>query len=587
VSSVPSIKIFQFPWQAMAWPLSLDENKKFPEFIQPSNGSFVASIGNNQSFDVGITQTSNARKSIARDQKVIFFEELPGPGVKGYQKKFLPVKISDKFGEYSSFEIEYVDAHIHPDSRDVDGLENILVDNDPFETFFDGILGLMQNSIDYIYKKNFKMKMFEARTIYWNDLYEYLVDYKEDDVAKQSLIVELAEKSPTCLKDICRSPKKLLKRIRQNQRLHRIQELDNQCIIDYAQRPGVTSAQKAGQRQRLLSVVRVESLDTLENRVVLDFCRLSRKAATRYDRENSHIKRSPRLECVRRFSRLCRKVLTDGKFQDVRKLTAPCKVPNNTLLQNDLYSEVWQDYQKLLKDIDVRDEVWRWQRRAWVDVVKIFLSFSMLKLEKSGLFPIVERPHKKPVKIAKEQTMGRWLLKDPFPGPFIFGESEKNTISLYIVDGDQIDDFISASLTISICNADFYFVWISNLTGVVSVVPVWGMLGDARWNDLNNKKELVGGFKKDLIDNLRVFDGHLKKNEGGRDVAQRLRLRGGIIVRGNWMAKKENDFLFDFQKGEKSEVPIWYIEIGADKGQWNKMLMNLVEPLGELLCEDF
>ena len=84
-----------------------------------------------------------------------------------------------------------------------------------------------------------------------------------------ALIVRLSKEQPVhrALAAISTHPRRILQRYRDNMPIRRIQELDPACIRDYARRPGITAAEKAGSRQCLLAVRRREHRDTLENRV--------------------------------------------------------------------------------------------------------------------------------------------------------------------------------------------------------------------------------------------------------------------------------------------------------------------------------
>ncbi len=576
------LKIFEYPWQSISLIAEVANRAHLPKNLRPGNGAVALRRATTQ-LNFGSTSVLHQRYVEVAGQRWILCE-LPGPRVKGAEKSALTLQAQDTSGQSLLMDLPYINAHEQFDASDNSDSDSESKNISAYEVFIDEILGVAQEVVDFLYRENRGVKKTETNVKYWADLYDQLMSSEDEDKARQSLITDLAEESPPHMQGIRNSPKKRLLRIRCNQRIHRIQELDNQCIIDYAQRPGVTMAQKAGQRQRLLSVARIESFDTLENRVMLDFCRLARKAALRYDRDNLHNKSSPRLTRVHDFGRLCKDVSRDDVFVDVRRLTLPCRRPNHVLLENARYSKIWKSYQLLITDFDVRDEVWRWPRRAWADITKIFVSFSAIELERMKQFPILERPYFKPIKYAREQFAGRWFRDDPFPGPFILGKDESCNVSLYIVDGEQIDSFIDYS--ISICSADFYYVWVSNKSDVVSIIPVWATLGDSRWSGLRDQPVLVEGIKADLSNYLERLDATLDTTKAINPTKRTVKVRCGLMIHGNWGAQKEDNLESAFPKSDGMKIPIWYMDINLDRNRWKTSLKQLAQSLGDLLSDD-
>ncbi len=90
-----------------------------------------------------------------------------------------------------------------------------------------------------------------------------------------SLVVRLSKDLPELLRQVTASPKRVLRREREREPLHRIREFDSTCMRWVCRQPGVTLAEKAGHQRSLLAVRRFESINTLENRVVLTLVRRS------------------------------------------------------------------------------------------------------------------------------------------------------------------------------------------------------------------------------------------------------------------------------------------------------------------------
>ena len=136
--------------------------------------------------------------------------------------------------------------------------------------------------------------------------------------------------------------------------------------------------EKAGSKQRLLAIVRKESFDTLENRVLKDFVlRCSKEAAHYLNVEvGPRMQGSLRASDVKRYKSVCNMCITDPDFEEV-SLPAPGTQPNY-VLQNDLrYRKVWYWYRQLLRRADVEDQIWDWQTRTWADVTRLLVGAAM------------------------------------------------------------------------------------------------------------------------------------------------------------------------------------------------------------------
>ena len=83
---------------------------------------------------------------------------------------------------------------------------------------------------------------------------------------EHELVRRWADRLEWAIKGVCRDPRTALARERRVASAQRIREIDAVGLRDLARQPGITPAEKAGNRQRLLGVVRAERLATLENR---------------------------------------------------------------------------------------------------------------------------------------------------------------------------------------------------------------------------------------------------------------------------------------------------------------------------------
>lgn len=268
----------------------------------------------------------------------------------------------------------------------------------------------------------------------WQEISKYLTmlsgDIREPHMA---LIVHIAEKMRTRLGSTVRMARKILLRERTLLPVERITETDISCLRWYIRQPGETMAQKAAaHRQSLMGISRKESFDTLENRVLKDFLLRCKRASQRYITvEVGHqLQQSSRGRSVRQFQDLCDELIADGNLQDVPSLRS--RVRPNYVLQNDArYREVWQNYQRLLRQEDEEDRSWDWQSRTWADITRMLLGAalsSMKDTESHGDIPFAKPPLQASMYIRKEQHLGSRVLAGSEPGPFaIFSEKDKRS----------------------------------------------------------------------------------------------------------------------------------------------------------------
>jgi len=234
---------------------------------------------------------------------------------------------------------------------------------------------------------------------------------RNKDEPRRALIVRLAEDDtvPKLLSSVCHRPRRILARDRQLQKIDRIQEMDPACIRWLVRQPGVSLAQKAGVRQTVMSVVRYETADTHENRVVRDLVRRAVLACNRYIQENRAYPESKRVELVRTFRLELRRLLTHTPIAEVRPITG--SAPPNYVLQNDFrYKPLWYWYQLFLRQEKQRDNVWRWQHRVWAEHCHMATNHCLMELLEARLL------HRSDAMINFEQKTGQFFdVRMPSP----------------------------------------------------------------------------------------------------------------------------------------------------------------------------
>lgn len=312
----------------------------------------------------------------------------------------------------------------------------------------------------------------------------------QKDFAPESLIVEIARNVPGAISSIVVGPRMVLMREHTEIPLDKIQEMDTFSLVALARRPGRTVAMKAGPKQRLTALTRRETADTIENRVVMDFILRSARSARQYidemcarcPRKKACLLHDPvvekdcpseRVKLVAAYSRHCAAWIRSGAFAEVTRLKEPRTRPNYVLQQNIRYVKVWKYYLKLLRLEDIEEDMWRWRRAAWSDMVKMLF----LMVWEERLKPRAKlQTSRRPFMIRSANRNGRWLVPTPFEDSLVFGEQGRYK-TLYILSPND-----AAKLTdergLLAKNADFFIVVAAD--GKFAVRPVWAFCGDAK-----------------------------------------------------------------------------------------------------------
>lgn len=509
--------------------------------------------------------------------------ELPGPAVKGPERERL------QLGGNKDYVCAYDEQNCPTWRQDHDTpASQAPVNEKAYNTFVDNLLCRVQEFEEFhgnIYSyddavdsvtnspddpKKGERRRYSPRTVTWDAILDRFIAFKDGDPARLDLIVKQARRMQPFLRDICRGPKRVLQRIHEQAPLDRIQELDTHCLLDYARRPGRNAPEKAGGRQRLMSVQRHESFNTLENRVVVDFCRRSMALCRSYLEQHKKLdqSKSPRLRSVRKYQQFLMAYLADVAWQDVKPLSEPCRMPNYVLSENPLYVEIWKSYLEILKNADLRECIWRWPRRIWADLMRVLLGEVLRKEfdQSAGLagLPLACRP----VHVTKSLQGVALLSKKTFPGGWWLGRNERPGC-LYVIDRSDIACFFPDAVGLSLCNADLYLTWMpDDAMQSVAILPVWGMVGDLRWgNSEADDQDMILEWCESLEECMRTWR-----------LPSGMRLAGAALVHANWTG-------FEAQELDigSTQMPLWFIQIHS-QGAWQQAdLDKLKAPIRRLL----
>lgn len=219
--------------------------------------------------------------------------------------------------------------------------------------------------------------------------------------APKELIVEHAETYRRVLMEVAQHPRRVLSRVRRLMPLDRVQEIDKGCIDWLIRQPGTSVEEKAGPRQAVLGIAREENLNTLENRVLKDLLRRSALEAMSYLRANARYAASERYRLVSSYGGLCRRTWRDLENQGIPDPVHPI-APNYVLQYDSRYRLVWKAFQEIMSDEQRQDDTWRWQRRLWVDFVRLSIHIALGRIQ--ACQPVALSP----LRIRREQGRGRW-----------------------------------------------------------------------------------------------------------------------------------------------------------------------------------
>lgn len=239
----------------------------------------------------------------------------------------------------------------------------------------------------------------------WDRLAEFWRAAEQESEPLVSEIVLQASTMPRRLKDILERLRRVLRRERAMVPLDRVQEMDQASMIWLTRQPGNTLAERAGPSQRVQAVVRRESFDTGENRVVHAWCRLADAAARDWLRHNQHARISRRFGEVEKLGRLIRMGIRDLEELKIG-IASEDQLPNFVLTQDPDYREVYEAWRRLLNEKRRLDELWAWQGRTWSDFCALAVTLAVRSIDGARLVA------NSPVVLFEDHDRGSWFGAD-------------------------------------------------------------------------------------------------------------------------------------------------------------------------------
>ncbi len=231
------------------------------------------------------------------------------------------------------------------------------------------------------------------------------------DQPRMALIVKLAQTLPDLLLRTCSHPRHTLRRERQLKPIGQIQEIDSSCLRWLARQPGGTVTEKAGVKQVAMAVVRVEDVDTPENRVVRELLVRAGYACDRYLREHGSSPDHPRVVQVNRFRHLLMNLLATTPICKAARLVG-IPQPNYVLQRDPRYQVLWQAYIQLVRQQMLEDSIWRWRHRLYAEHATMCVIAALESVSDSRL------AHGGDVLIQLEQFAGQFIDPRTNLGPW-------------------------------------------------------------------------------------------------------------------------------------------------------------------------
>ncbi len=477
--------------------------------------------------------------------------ELSGPSKKGDMSKSITLELNDSEMVFLSFSTE-------------EGPNQNFPRLELFERFFDKVM----NAILLLVRDCLEVEEFTVKNIYWPKILGDFNEKDDDDPAKYSLIVDLARPTELFapLKKITDRPKRVLRRIHDQERIQKVQEVDTRCLTDLARRPGTVLVEKAGPKQRILAIKRQESIDTLENRVAKHCCALASLASKRYLREHEEKKYegSKRKKSVSKLLRSSHQLPMKNSFHGVSILIEPCRQPNYTLMQNADYYKVWKAYIQLVRNEDLRQELWKWNRRMWSDFLGLYLTQLLTSYQRTMTDSHIQLIGEKTVRGTRKQFAGKWLIPDTLPGPYIIDKESKQPGTLYLMNGDY-DTLTAVSKALSdlaALNADYLFLLSKG--GQKFVLPIYALI-PSNHLDEHNYSVFVQGILPSLMKSTRRFKNKIKDIE----------MIGSWVLLGNW-GEGETE---KKAKNMHENISTWISCVNPNYSKWKFNIENELEPL--------
>ncbi len=252
-------------------------------------------------------------------------------------------------------------------------------------------------------------------------------------------IVRLSRRLARLLNDVCHHPRYFLTRSRQILPADRVREVDAACVRWLARQPGPSGRRlvdRIGAKREAMAVVRYETADTVENRVVRDLIRRARGECRRVlERRQQQVEAGdPIIRELTAFTELLDRLERDSPLADVPP-TGSVPRPNHVLARDPRYRALWRAYMDLVKRQQQRSRTWRWRRRIWAESCQVAVLAAMQHLAPA------EPASRSPVLLRPQQTCGRFIDPRTALGKWELPAAGEAGCTVFWLDAHQLHQY--------------------------------------------------------------------------------------------------------------------------------------------------
>jgi Domain of unknown function (DUF2357) len=324
----------------------------------------------------------------------------------------------------------------------------------------------------------------------------WLKDGENEKNARISLIVRMAQDKHliNALKAILIHPNKVLKRQRTLVNVASASQMDPACLRWYIRQPGRTTQEKAGTKQQILAVTRVESYNVLENRLSHWVANRLLKLSNAFFNDNRLHTHSDKYNLVKNLSFITKSNLNSSPIREVPML-GHCHQPNYPLMHHHQYKQIWSAYLKLRKEERLEEDCWRWQSTFWIESARQILAGILTSISLHSSHFVEEASSM--LYVNCEQMNGLWTKSPVVPGPFKTSKGRVDFIDLR--DGSP-DKKISEWMGLVGCHQ---ILRQKRIDGTMKILVIWF------WHQYELEEHLqniLQGCQDALIKSLHLLD---------------------------------------------------------------------------------
>jgi len=161
---------------------------------------------------------------------------------------------------------------------------------------------------------------------------------------------------------------------------------------------------------------------------------------------------------------------------------------------------------------------------------------------------------------------GRWLLPDVMPGPFVLGKDNANIGTLYLIDGNSCEALGSEMERLSVLNADYIFIWISQQRQ--RLLPIYAYLTPPGLEQLDLEHSL-NPIAENVLSSVKKFNSKFDD----------LECAGALVLHGH---RSNNTLLGGYQSIHQG-LCCWQFAPPPDISSWSTLDRYRFMPIASLI----